>query len=38
VNIERKDAVVKEFSTREELHNFTQAVKKEDAARYKPPG
>jgi len=37
VNIDRPDAIVKEFSTKDELHDFMQAVKKQDAARYKNP-
>ncbi|MFI5342937.1 MAG: peptide deformylase [Chlamydiales bacterium] len=35
VNIDREDAIVKEFSSKEELSNFMQDVKKEDAANYK---
>jgi peptide deformylase len=37
VNIYRADAEIKEFTTKEELLCFMQAVKKEDAARYKNP-
>jgi peptide deformylase len=36
-SIERKDAIIKEFSTKNELLNFLQMVKKEDSARYKNP-
>lgn len=37
VNIHRHDAIVQEFATEEEMNNFMQAVKKEDAARYYQP-
>ena len=37
VNIDRNDAVVKEFPTKGEMNTFLQAVKKEDAARYQKP-
>jgi len=37
-NIDRDDAVVKVFTTREELEKYMQEVKKEDATRYKRPG
>lgn len=37
VNIERSDAQVKEFASKEELEAFIQEVKKNDAARYKNP-
>ncbi len=37
VNIYRKDAITQQFSTREELFNFMQAVKKEDSRHYKNP-
>jgi peptide deformylase len=37
VNIDRHDAIVKEFASKEELEAFMQAVKKEDATRYKNP-
>lgn len=37
VNIDRHDSIVKEFATEEEMESFIQAVKKEDAARYKNP-
>lgn len=36
-NIEREDAIVKAFTSREELFEFMQAVKKEDANRYNAP-
>lgn len=37
VNIHRTDAIIREFETKEEMENFMQAVKKEDAARYDAP-
>jgi peptide deformylase len=37
VNIDRYDTIVKEFATKDELQAFMQAIKKEDAARYKNP-
>lgn len=37
VNIEREDAIIKEFDTKEDLHNFVQDVKKADSAHYKNP-
>ena len=36
-NIERDDAVVKDFSSKEEMSRFMQQVKKEDSLRYKNP-
>lgn len=36
-NIDRSDAIVKSFDTKEELFHYMQAVKKEDATRYKKP-
>ena len=37
-NIDREDAVVKDFSTKEEMLDFMKQVKKEDSVRYKKPG
>lgn len=37
VNIYKKDAVIQQFATRDELFNFMQNVKKEDAHCYKKP-
>lgn len=37
VNIDRHDAIVKEFTTKEELEAFIQEVKKKDALNYKNP-
>lgn len=37
VNIDRKDSVVKEFATEEEMLNFIQQVKKDDSQRYVKP-
>jgi peptide deformylase len=37
VNIDRHDALVKQFATKQELEAFMQSVKKEDATRYKNP-
>jgi peptide deformylase len=37
VNIDRKDALVKGFNSKEEMQGFMQEVKKEDALRYKKP-
>lgn len=36
-NIDREDAVVADFTTREEMQHFMQQVKKEDSFRYKKP-
>ncbi len=36
-NINRQDATVKEFSTKEEMLDFLQQVKKEDSLNYKKP-
>jgi len=36
-NIDRKDALIKAFNSKEELLSFMQEVKKRDAARYKKP-
>lgn len=36
-NIDREDAVVMDFSTKEEMLSFMQQVKKEDSLRYKKP-
>lgn len=36
-NIEREDAVVMDFTTREEMLNFMKQVKEEDSLRYKRP-
>ncbi|MFS8562907.1 MAG: peptide deformylase [Rhabdochlamydiaceae bacterium] len=35
--IEREDAIVMDFTTREEMLSFMQQVKKEDSSRYKKP-
>ena len=37
INIHRPDAIIREFEAKEEMENFMQAVKKEDAARYDAP-
>lgn len=36
-NIDREDAIVMDFSSKEEMFNFMQQVKKEDSLRYKKP-
>lgn len=37
VNIDREDAIVMDFTTREEMLDFMKQVKKEDSLRYKRP-
>ena len=36
-NIDREDAIVRDFTTKEEMLSFMQQVKKEDSIRYKKP-
>jgi peptide deformylase len=36
-NVDREDAVVRDFANEEEMMNFMQQVKKEDSLRYKKP-
>lgn len=36
-NIDREDAIVVDFTSKEEMFNFMQQVKKEDSLRYKKP-
>lgn len=36
-NIERQDAIIQNFETKEELFNFLNHVKQEDSYRYKKP-
>ena len=36
-NIDREDAIVMDFTTKEEMFNFMQQVKKEDSLHYKKP-
>ncbi len=36
-NIDREDAVIMDFASKEEMMSFMQEVKKEDALRYKKP-
>ena len=37
VNIDREDAIIRDFASKEEMMSFMQQVKKEDSLRYKKP-